>query len=206
VQPSKSPPLNKSSQDGPARFIAALSQYAPDGAGHDTPRGRAALAALRRGLGKPAGAAAEMYPYVVPYLPATLSPRQEEAYFLIASLFALHPTQWHGDLPPWQTNLGASFHWLHNKRQNPSTEKRFAALLDAPGETLAYHLRQAVSLLKAEEIPVNYVSLLHDILFWDQESRGVQRQWARAFWQPQSTEADEKDTPGNGDQATVSEE
>src|SRR5690242_10106207 len=53
-----------------------------------------ALAALRRGLGKSPGTVAEMYPYVVQYLPQQASRRVEDAYFLIASLFAWHQVDW----------------------------------------------------------------------------------------------------------------
>jgi len=47
---------------------------------------RGALAALRRGLGRTPGEATEIFPYVVPYLPDGTGPREEEAWYLIASL------------------------------------------------------------------------------------------------------------------------
>src|ERR687886_2267464 len=75
-------------------FIAHLERYVP----RDPPEGstseggdRAALAALRRGLGKAVGDAPEMYPYVVPAL-GDVDERQERPFYLIASLFALHPS------------------------------------------------------------------------------------------------------------------
>jgi CRISPR system Cascade subunit CasB len=49
---------------------------------------RAALAALRRGLGKPPGETMEMHPYVVPFTQG-LKRKQEDAYYLIAALFGL---------------------------------------------------------------------------------------------------------------------
>jgi CRISPR system Cascade subunit CasB len=177
-----SPPAKDQAHDRAARFIAALARYVPSGGEQETPRQRAALATLRRGLGKPAGEVIEMYPYVVPYLPEGLHQRQEEAYFIVAALFGMHPHNWPGEGKPWATNLGASFRRLQQKRDNPSLEKRFAALLDASREALEDHLRQAVSLLRSEEIPVNYLQLLKDIQAWDYEDRSVQRAWARAFW------------------------
>ena len=49
------------------------------------------LAALRRGLGQPAGSAHEMYRYIVPWLGEKSTAAQEDLYFLLASLFAYHP-------------------------------------------------------------------------------------------------------------------
>jgi CRISPR system Cascade subunit CasB len=94
----------------------------------------------------------------------------------------MHPRNWPSEGKPWATNLGASFRQLQQKRDNPSLEKRFAALLDAPREALEDHLRQAISLLRSEEIAVNYLQLLRDIHTWECEGRSVQRAWARAFW------------------------
>jgi len=54
---------------------------------------RAALAALRRGLGQPPGTVASMYPYVVRWLGDDTPPWQEAAYYLIAALFAYHPAE-----------------------------------------------------------------------------------------------------------------
>src|SRR5438046_2935679 len=64
----------------------------------DDPEGEpdlGALARLRRGLGKPPGAAAEMMPEVVPYL-REQSLRDEyaaerRAFFLVGALFGFHP-------------------------------------------------------------------------------------------------------------------
>ena len=57
---------------------------------HDDERnGRAALAALRRGLGQPPGAAPEASRYVQPALAADAPAYLEDAYYLVGSLFAL---------------------------------------------------------------------------------------------------------------------
>ena len=62
-----------------AEFIARLESLAKR-------EDRAALAALRRGLGKPPGTVAEMAPYVEPAFDGA----PDEAY-IVASLFGLHP-------------------------------------------------------------------------------------------------------------------
>jgi len=75
---------------------------------------RAALAALRRGLGKRPGEVAGPLPYVVPWLTSGDSPWAEECYFLVGALFALHQGSWEpAEDSHAPTNLGASLlGWL----------------------------------------------------------------------------------------------
>jgi len=144
---------------------------------------RAALAALRRGLGKDPGTVAEMHRYVVPWLPAGCSRWQEDAYYLVAALFAWHQGSWHREEgSPELTNLGASFARLAESVDSDSVERRFVALLNCHRDDLPTHLRHAVGLLKSREIPVDWGQLLGDIQNWTLEGRVVQRSWARAFW------------------------
>jgi CRISPR system Cascade subunit CasB len=170
---------------------------------------RGALAALRRGLGKPPGQTAEMHRYIVPWLSASAATPyvtwREEVYYLVASLFALYPeSTWPpGQGPGYRRNLGASFaqleHASHQGRQDDgkqtsSVERRFVALLNSSSEEIHSHLRQAVGLLKSKDILVDWAVLLGDLLWWDNDSRRVQRQWARAFWgRIPSTEASQDD-------------
>jgi len=137
---------------------------------------RAALAALRRGLGKPPGDAPEMHRFILRWLPGNTNPWQEEPYYLVASLFAFHQKAMRGG------NLGASFSRLARAVESDSTEKRFVALLNCHRDDLPNHLRHAVGLLKSKEVPIDWAQLLHDIKGWDWESRTVQRDWARGFW------------------------
>ena len=51
---------------------------------------RAALAHLRRGLGKKAGTTMEMFPYIAPFIQSSYR-NEENAYFLVASLVGLYP-------------------------------------------------------------------------------------------------------------------
>ena len=165
---------------------------------------RGALAALRRGLGKPPGTAREMDRHVLPYLPPEsglpASPREkrEDAYYLVGALFAY----WHqgkdtvGTNPP--ANMGASLYdmvkqdvaadtsnrkpedkWKDAERR---TEKRLVTLLNCHQDDLPDHLRHTIGLLKSKEIPINWLQLLNDVQNWQRESRDVQRRWARQFW------------------------
>ncbi len=136
---------------------------------------RAALAKLRRGLGKRMGTP-QMYPYVVPYLPDF--PQEQERYFLIASLFALHPEK-----SPRGVSIGKVFRriWEESNRSD-SIEKRFTTLLSADTEDIGGYLRHAISLAKSREVPVDYHRLLSDLNYWSHPDRFVQLAWAKDFW------------------------
>ncbi len=136
---------------------------------------RAALANLRRGLGKPPKTAMEMYPYLGQFLSHETKPRYENAVFIVAALFAYYP-----DAPGNVGNLGASLRQL--KDDSDSIEKRFVALLNAEAEDLPYYLRQIIGLLRAKEIAVNWEQLFKDVQNWDSDKRFVQRKWAERFW------------------------
>jgi CRISPR system Cascade subunit CasB len=145
---------------------------------------RAALAALRRGLGKEPGEAAEMFPYVIPWCGNEPEHRQND-YFLVAALFASHQGRRgpHAAASGVQrNNLGGSFEALAKKAESGSIERRFVALLNASREDLTTHLRYAISLLKAHEIGVDWAQLLHDLRGWEWSGRPVQRRWAEGYW------------------------
>jgi CRISPR system Cascade subunit CasB len=145
---------------------------------------RAALATLRRGLGKPLGGEMEIYRYLGRFADRLTSRRQEEAYYLIATLFGLYPTEsWkRGGDDKDATNLGASLRKLKGET-GESIERRFVALLNAHSEDLPTHLRQVISLLSSKEMPVDWRQLLQDIENWDfDDERRIQRKWAKAFW------------------------
>jgi CRISPR system Cascade subunit CasB len=138
---------------------------------------RAALAALRRGLGQPPGTVAGMYPYVVRWLPADAPPGREAAYYLVAALYAYHPAVGGAG------NLGEAFRrTLDPQGDNTAVERRFTALLAAHPDDLDFYLRQAVSFLRSKEVPIYWHQLLADVLAWGHPDRYVQKQWARAFW------------------------
>lgn len=168
------------------RFINYLNELADN-------EDRAALAALRRSLGKSPGEAAEAHRYVLRFNPERWD---EWAYYLIAGLFAMHPESWRkaeGDKR--LTNFGASFTWMKSKADSDSSiERRFVALLDCHEDDLADHLRHAVSLLRSKETPVDWLQLLRDLRNWNHEDRFVQRNWARAFWGGNQSEDDNADS------------
>jgi len=138
---------------------------------------RAALAALRRGLGQSPGTAASMYPYVVRWLSQDTPPWQETAYYLVAALFAYHPAE------GGTGNMGDHFARARDPQgDDTAIERRFTALLAAHLDDLDFYLRQAISFLKSKEVPISWHQLLSDLLAWDHPDRYVQQRWARAFW------------------------
>lgn len=143
---------------------------------------RAALAALRRGLGKQPGEAMETYRHVARFAVNAKNFQHEKAFHTVATLFGLYPSDSRrGD--HWaQTNLGASLRELKNKVDGEGAERRFVALLNSHTDELDDHLRHIISLLKSKKVSVNWRQLLADIRWWDGEGRDVQRKWAKAFW------------------------
>lgn len=165
----------------------------------DEARTRAAFAALRRGLTSESGETVEMYRYVVPFLPANAPSFVEDAYFLIAALFALHPGEkGQGEIIG---NMGKHFadalakDKADSKDPNykgESIERRFTALLATHPDDLAFHLRQAVSFLESKGIQINWHQLFFDVRQW--RNSEVQKRWARAFWGSPNKEATDSAT------------
>lgn len=145
--------------------------------GSDQSRARAVLATLRRGLGKEPGEDANVMRYVVPWLSEDAPPWRERAYYLIAPLFALHPESGGAG------DMGKHFAAVRQGKQSEeAVERRFTALLSTHEDDLAYHLRQAVSLCKANHVPIDWRQLFQDVQGWSHPNRWVQRNWARSFW------------------------
>ncbi|MBI5948773.1 MAG: type I-E CRISPR-associated protein Cse2/CasB [Chloroflexi bacterium] len=160
---------------------------------------RAALAALRRGLGKPPGTVPEMFPYVEPFIPVADYAGHVDAAYLVASLFGLHPT--HGEPSPearsrQQRGFGASLARIRLREgttdDDEGVARRFGALLNCDREGLPTHLRHLMTLLRsrAPEAPIDYGQLYNDIVRWDDADRHVQRNWAAGFWRRASAPTD----------------
>lgn len=145
-------------------LVSFLQKHAED---------RAMLAALRRGLGQPAGTVPEMYPYVMPF---AQNPYDDWVY-LVASLFALHPASVH------EGNMGNHLRiFAKNTGNDEAVTRRFVQLLRLRGETLATPLRQHISLLKSGNIGVNWHQFAYDMRFWSHSDYFVQKNWAQAYW------------------------
>lgn len=147
------------------------------------PEKRGALAALRRGLGRSPGSTPEMFPYVIPFLQESPPPWKENAYYLVASLFAFHPES------SSSGNMGDHMAQARREGHEEALERRFTALLSAHPEDVPNYLRQAVSFLKSKNVPIHWTQLLNDLQRWGHPEYGdqIRKRWASAFWQRTKT-------------------
>lgn len=147
-----------------------------------------ALATLRRGLGRPIGAVPEMFRYIVPRLPRSMTSWDEKVYYTVASLFAMHPS------PGGYGNLGYALKELERATGQrggegiSSVERRLLTLLKSDTDTLPEHLRQVISLASSKDIPIDWDRLLWDLKGWNQDDRRVQNRWAESFWSKEEEE------------------
>jgi CRISPR system Cascade subunit CasB len=144
---------------------------------------RGALATLRHSLAFAPG----MYPRALPYVERFVNQKAHEhdahrlALYAVAALFARHPAQ-------TQTSFAAAFGELPSRRASKSIEQRFITLLEADAENIVDYLRQAISLLAADNIGCNYTHLLEDLSIWMNRSANPERRnrlrqrWARDFY------------------------
>jgi len=152
-------------------FIGHLLNLAKEGQ-----EDRRALADLRSGLGKKPGEMARVHKHIVPYLPK--NNYNDRWYYATATLFGSFPKYKNG------YSLGRAFRTLRAK--SDSMEARFIALINAHPDDLDDHLRHAVSLLKANEQPLDWFRLLYDLIQWDHPDGHVQLRWARDFYKSDS--------------------
>lgn len=161
---------------------------------------RGTLAALRRGLVLDEEHLFDLYGCLPPNFLVGLSSGDERLYLMVAALFGYHPAAFREEeLSERRCNLGASLRMLalaRRQRHSPdsaeadeaedllpdSLKRRMEALLAAHRDDLFGHLRQVISLLKTEEIPVDWAQLLNDLQAWEWQGHPVQWQWSRAFY------------------------
>lgn len=147
---------------------------------------RAALAQLRRGLGQPPGTATDTFRYVARWIASDTPRRVEEAHYLLAVLYASHPA------PGGSGNMGEHFRRAgRDAVDRTAIERRFTALLAAHPDDLPFFLRQAVSFLRSNDVPVDWQQLFQDLLAWGHPDRYVQRNWARAYWGRRAEDTEE---------------
>ncbi len=153
------------------RFVDFLQENAED---------KGMLADLRRGLGQPPGTVQSMYSYVERF-----NPKRYEMirFYMIAALFALHPKSTQNG------NMGNHLRMLAAGDEG-ATERRFVWLLRLHLDALEPRLRQQISILKANDIALNWHQLIKDLRNWDHSDRFVQRQWANGFWGSNQSESE----------------
>jgi CRISPR system Cascade subunit CasB len=168
------------------------------------PSGVAALARLRRGVGKPPGAVQDILEY-------TLAPEfadrtdddeptpKERAAHISMTLYALHQQSQHLPMHRRGFGLGRSVRQLNGPDVDgpPSAvRRRFNALGTADSlDELVHHARGMVQLLRAKAIPLDYALLADQLVRWQIPGGpdAVRRRWGRDFYRT-TTAPDESDT------------
>lgn len=157
-----------------------------------------ALATLRRGVGRTLEEAPGSWPFV---MEAAGTNRFWEAPAHVAlGLFALH----HQSEEPGSMNrsgwgLGRACRTLRQRRASEGAseegvERRLRAALAADSlTTLAVHLRGMVTLLRGEDVPLDYRQLFFDLAAWRSAERRdrIALRWAREYFATPSDEEEE---------------
>ena len=162
--------------------------------------GRGELAVLRRNAGSTLGESRNALGLLYRLLPPAFSGgRDEEIFFLAATLFAVNPTPGTGD-------FGVTMRAVDRARGggSPAAEssegpidRRMRILLDSEferidgrpgGGELAYRLRQCVRLAAGAGVGVDGPLLLRDLRRWNHPDRYVQKRWARSYFTAATTE------------------
>lgn len=154
------------------------------------------LARLRRGLGLPPGSDPRTFPYVERFVGADRhadDPRRK-ALYLTAGLYARHPQ--HQE----QATVARVLGQVARRRESPSIEQRFIALLGAEAADLPPMLRQLVTLIAADGDPFDYGRLLDDLSVWlrpfNSDARdGIRKRWARDFYRAYDGETEHPTPP-----------
>ena len=164
---------------GEARFVRALHRLSAG------PR-----AILKRCAGRTIGEASGhakiiYYGILARETPAVKGSKNEEIYFLVATLFGLNKHETTG-------NFWATMRTIRSKTASESTDHRMAILLDSEfgliegwrsgGGELAWRLRQCVRLAAGHEVGVNWTQLLQDLLWWDHHEKRARKRWARSYF------------------------
>lgn len=170
-----------------------MSEYAEKFIGHLTTlreKDTGAMATLRHSLAFAPGAYPKAFPYVERFVGTDCSAQDSRrlALYAVAGLFARHPVC-------QRQSFAAAFGTLMCKRESLSIERRFIALLGADAENIFDYLVQAISLLKADDIGLDYAHLLDDLIIWMNpyaDRDRLRQRWARDFYR--AVQPDQADT------------
>lgn len=145
-------------------FIERLAKLDPGG-----------KARLKRSAGQSLREAHQSTGLFYRLLPYGVPAWQEEIYFLVATLYSLADRAKEGD-------FGLALRHARQASNSKGMDRRVEILLDANANQLPFRLRQAIRYLKANEVCVNWTSLLEDLLDWTKPGRWVQQRWARTYF------------------------
>jgi CRISPR system Cascade subunit CasB len=142
-------------------------------------------AVLRRSLAFDPGAFVPAYPYVEPFVQDENNFWRRAMYYLVAGLWASHWREGQTGVP---MSIGKACAAYQAASGSASTERRFITLLDADPDQLPNRLRQIIVLLKEQAI--DFDGLLNGLLYWNDDQKRTQNDWARDFYRCLKYEAD----------------
>ena len=170
-----------------ARILAKLK------AQEESSSGKAALAALRHSIGKPLGAATDIWPLILENMPEEFlshggsETKEERAVYAALQLYAVQRqgTRGRAAEETVQKNIGEALRKIRRGAGQESLDRRFVATLSATSFTaLVYQLRQLMKLAKARgALPVNFAALAKDFYWYQMGAREkVCLRWAEAYY------------------------
>lgn len=146
-------------------------------------------ATLRRSLAFSPGTFVPAYPYVEPFVREANNWRRQ-AHYLVAGLWA---AQWREGKQGQAVPIGKACAAHMQATGSSSTERRFINLLDADADQLPHRLRQIVALLKDQ--PIDFEALLKGLLYWNDDAKHTQNNWARDFYRSLDFEWQDEPAP-----------
>lgn len=197
-------------------FVAATVNRLQSGyvRAEPTSASRAALARLRRGVGKSPGACPDLAEfYVNPALDAwgEAPTRAEWAAHMALGLYALHQQSGHRRMHRPKTSFGTAVGVLRGggDQENPGVVRRFQALGTSSDLTeLAQHARGLVQLLRQHDpaIGFDYGDFAADLVRFQNPNTtdGVRLKWGRGFYRVRPVDSDENPAAADADSAAPS--
>lgn len=169
-----------------ARILAKLK------AQEESSSGKAALAALRHSIGKPLGAATDIWPLILENMPEEFlshngkETKEECAVYAALQLYAVQRQGTRGRFAAEAVqNIGEALQKIRKGAGQESLDRRFVATISATSFTaLVYQLRQLMKLAKARgALPVNFAALAKDFYWYQMGAREkICLRWAEAYY------------------------
>ncbi|WP_254878475.1 type I-E CRISPR-associated protein Cse2/CasB [Streptomyces sp. NA04227] len=139
------------------------------------------LAALRSGLGHPAGSVMALWPYYATETDGELTSELIAEHGAL-TLYGLHQQGQRRPMHRRDMNLGAALRRLRDSEKflDSALDRRVeAAATTTSVDALLYRLRGLVTQLRGQGVPLDYDQLVRDLRQWPYAER---RQWVRRRW------------------------
>jgi CRISPR type I-E-associated protein CasB/Cse2 len=130
------------------------------------------LAALRRQAGKPLDEA-RLPAAFCRAVPRGVAPDELDAFWLVATLYALNPKD---------AGRPLALVLLDLSDKGGGVERRFRRLIESTPEQLPNRLRYVIRLVASHRVGLDWAGLLDDLLRWNSPKRSVQFYWATLYY------------------------